>query len=103
MSFSCIKYAIIQVADRETPAKQWTRTAPPFDRPLLMKALAAGKWRSRLLLELSRIWMTLYFISLGKKGCKPEVTWRTWVMPQAFSVFRSDADFILPKYNLSII
>jgi len=29
MSFSCIKYAITHVAERDTPAKQWTKTPPP--------------------------------------------------------------------------
>jgi len=31
-----------QLALRETPAKQWTRT-PPFEMPSLIKEIAAGK------------------------------------------------------------
>jgi len=42
MWFSCIKKAITHEALRETPAWQWTKTAP-FDIPSFMNAIAAGK------------------------------------------------------------
>ena len=48
ISFSCIKYAITQVADLETPAKQWTRTPPPLEIASFIKAIAAGKCLKRL-------------------------------------------------------
>lgn len=30
ISYSYMRYAITQVAERDTPAKQWTRTPPPL-------------------------------------------------------------------------
>ena len=63
MSFSCIRYAMTQVADLDTPAWQWTSTPPPFCMPSLMKAMAAGKWRKRLWFELSSTLIILYLKS----------------------------------------
>ena len=47
MFFSCIKYAITHVADRLTPAWQWTSTPPPEAIPALIKAIAPGKCLSK--------------------------------------------------------
>jgi len=48
ISFSCIKYAMTHVAERDTPAKQWTRTPPPLYMASFINAIAAGKCLSKL-------------------------------------------------------
>ena len=66
MSFSYIRYAITQVEDLDTPAKQWTRTPPPLAKASFMNAIAAGKCLRRLYVELSRTEIILYFKSYIK-------------------------------------
>ena len=47
ISFSYMRYAMTQVADRETPAKQWTSVPPPLYIPSFMNAIAAGKCHNK--------------------------------------------------------